>query len=346
MLYKRKGSKFWWTRFQVGKIRVRESTKTTKKKEAQEYENAKRERIWRQQKVSKSHGVSWAEAVVRWIQETDKRTVAMDEEIIAWLDPYLGHLTLAEIDIDVIRDIRNARTKETSKATCNRYMSLVKAILNKARDEWEWVTSIPKVPMWQIEAQEPRFITPDEFEAFAELLPVPLKHIARFAVLTGLRRQNVTHLEWSRVNLEQSQAWIPASSSKNKKTFTCYLNSEAVELLESLKGDHKRWVFVYKHRDGELGPVVQTTTRMWRAAVEKAGIAPFRFHDLRHTWASWHIQRGTTLPVLQRLGGWSDISMVMRYAHLGASDLRLCVENSCTKVAQFGAIKKFKSVSS
>ena len=53
----------------------------------------------------------------------------------------------------------------------------------------------------------------------------------------------------------------------------------------------------------------------------RAGITDFRWHDLRHTWASWHIQQGTPLHVLQELGGWSDIRMVQRYAHLSADHL-------------------------
>lgn len=48
----------------------------------------------------------------------------------------------------------------------------------------------------------------------------------------------------------------------------------------------------------------------------RAGIQDFHWHDLRHTWASWHVMSGTPLEVLMELGGWSDLRMVMRYAHL------------------------------
>jgi len=63
-------------------------------------------------------------------------------------------------------------------------------------------------------------------------------------------------------------------------------------------------------------------TKAWRAAVKKAGLEPFRWHDLRHTWASWHAQAGTPLNVLQELGGWECAEMVRRYAHLGVVHLR------------------------
>jgi integrase len=60
---------------------------------------------------------------------------------------------------------------------------------------------------------------------------------------------------------------------------------------------------------------------MWKAALEKAGITDFRWHDLRHTWASWLRQDGETLDRIQELGGWEDESMVRRYAHLDVSHL-------------------------
>ncbi|MGC9215175.1 tyrosine-type recombinase/integrase, partial [Acidithiobacillus sp.] len=70
------------------------------------------------------------------------------------------------------------------------------------------------------------------------------------------------------------------------------------------------------------------TTKAWYKALHRAGIQPgFRWHDLRHTWASWHAQRGTPLHVLQELGGWSSPVMVQRYAHLSTEHLSGFVEN-------------------
>ncbi|MEX6177541.1 tyrosine-type recombinase/integrase [Providencia hangzhouensis] len=58
-----------------------------------------------------------------------------------------------------------------------------------------------------------------------------------------------------------------------------------------------------------------------RAALKRAGIENFRFHDLRHTWASWLIQSGVPLSVLQEMGGWESVDMVRRYAHLAPNHL-------------------------
>lgn len=59
----------------------------------------------------------------------------------------------------------------------------------------------------------------------------------------------------------------------------------------------------------------------WRAALARAGIEDFRFHDLRHTWAGWLIQAGVLLSALQEMGGWESIEMVQRYAHLAPNHL-------------------------
>ena len=60
----------------------------------------------------------------------------------------------------------------------------------------------------------------------------------------------------------------------------------------------------------------------WKSLIKSAGIEDFRFHDLRHTWASWHIQNGTSLQELMELGGWSSFKMVLRYAHLDSTKLQ------------------------
>jgi integrase len=80
-------------------------------------------------------------------------------------------------------------------------------------------------------------------------------------------------------------------------------------------GKHSTRVFTYKGK-----PVTKANNRAWREALVRAGIENFRWHDLRHTWASWHVQQGTPLYVLQELGGLT-IEKVRRYAHLSVEHL-------------------------
>jgi integrase len=66
---------------------------------------------------------------------------------------------------------------------------------------------------------------------------------------------------------------------------------------------------------------IEGDTKAWKAALSRAGITEFRWHDLRHTWASWHVQTGTPLNALQELGGWESVDLVRRYAHLAPDHL-------------------------
>jgi integrase len=86
--------------------------------------------------------------------------------------------------------------------------------------------------------------------------------------------------------------------------------------MRSQIGRHPVLVFEYEGK-----PVNQLSTKAWYNALARAGIENFRLHDLRHTWASWHVQNGTPLFALQELAGWETEKMVRRYAHLAADHL-------------------------
>jgi len=146
--------------------------------------------------------------------------------------------------------------------------------------------------------------------------------MARFALATGLRQRNVCRLEWSQIDLQRRVAWIHADQAKARKAIGIALNSEAINVLRDEMGKHHQFVFTYKGN-----PVWQVNTKAWRSAVRKAGLKDFRWHDLRHTWASWHAQAGTPLNILQELGGWETAEMVQRYAHLSAEHLAPHAEN-------------------
>ena len=89
-------------------------------------------------------------------------------------------------------------------------------------------------------------------------------------------------------------------------------------------GKHPTHVFSYRGR-----PIRQVSTKAWKKALKRAGIEDFRWHDLRHTWASWHVQNGTPLFALQELGGWESPEMVRRYAHLSAEHLTPYADRLC-----------------
>ena len=147
----------------------------------------------------------------------------------------------------------------------------------------------------------------------------------RFALATGLRQANVLGLKWSDVDMNRRTAWVHADEAKGGEAIGVPLNDEAMAVLNEEKGKHPDRVFTYKGRF--LG---QVNTRSWRNALKRAGIKNFRWHDLRHVWATWHVMAGTTMAELQELGAWKSALMVKRYAHFAPEQLRAAAARLAT----------------
>lgn len=117
--------------------------------------------------------------------------------------------------------------------------------------------------------------------------------------------------------------------AKGGKAIGVALNDTACQVLRNQIGKHNRWVFVHTkawHRsDGTPTAKVRKMrvddNTAWKTGLRRAGIENFRFHDLRHTWASWLVQEGVPLSALQEMGGWESIEMVRRYADLAPNHL-------------------------
>ena len=121
----------------------------------------------------------------------------------------------------------------------------------------------------------------------------------------------IINLEWQQINMQRRVAWIHPEQSKSNQAIGVALNDTACRMLKRQIGSHHKWVFVYKESctkpDGTKAPAVRKmrydANTAWRAALKRAGIEDFRFHDLRHTWASWLVQAGVPISVLQEMGG-------------------------------------------
>lgn len=161
-----------------------------------------------------------------------------------------------------------------------------------------------------------RWITAEQVSALLKELPVHQRDVVLFALATGPRQSNVSKLRWDQVDLARQTAWIPGDKAKGKEDIHVSLSQMSVELLERQIGKHPKVVFTYAGR-----PLGQVNTRGWRSTLKRAGIINFRWHDLRHTWASWLVQNGTPLYDLQEMGGWKSVEMVRRYAHLAPAHM-------------------------
>ncbi len=332
MLYKRSNSDYWWCRFTAPDgSRIQQSTKTVDKQQAQEFADNLKVRYWQIQKLGEKPRRTWKEASVKWFKETSRRSKQDALDQIKWLDPYLGNLYLDQIDRETIDKIKDAKLKTGVKpATVNKLLEVVRVILNTAMNEWEWIDRVPRVRLMKTPNHRVRWLTKEEAARLLSNLPEHLRAMAGFSLATGLRRNNVTGLEWSQVDLTRRVAWIHGDQSKSGRPIGVPLNSDAIAILRAQLGKHPIYCFTYRGNR-----VNQVNTKAWRNALIKAGITDFRWHDLRHTWASWHVQSGTPIHVLQELGGWSEIKMVQRYAHLAPEHLSPFADNICG-VAEIG----------
>jgi integrase len=195
-------------------------------------------------------------------------------------------------------------------------LEVIRAILRKAVNEWEWMDKAPRIRMLPEPRRRIRWITREEAERLLAELPEHLRAMARFSLETGVRKSNVTGLQWSQVDLRRRCAWIHPDQAKGRKAIAVPLSAAAMLVLREQTGKHPDHAFSYRGK-----PVKELNTKAWRKALERAGIENFRWHDLRHTWASWHVQAGTPLHVLQELGGWESVEMVRRYAHFSSDHL-------------------------
>ena len=182
-IYKR--GQTWWVRFTTPSgQRIRRSTGATDRQAAQEFHDKLKAEIWRQQKLGERPRRTWNEAAIKWLTErAHKASLEKDKEILRWLDPYLSGRYLDEITRELVSEIASAKAKETSPQTANRHLALIRSILRRARDEWEWVDRIPKVSMYASPKRRIRWITREQADN-AALLP-PAAPTANGALCAG-----------------------------------------------------------------------------------------------------------------------------------------------------------------
>jgi integrase len=268
-LFKRKDSPYWWVKITPSSgPPIQRSTGTPDKVKAQEYHDKLKASLWDQERLGIKPSRSWREAVVRWLEETsEKATHKEDKKKLVWLHRFLGDRTLDQITSDVIDLIRSAKLKEASKGTTNRYLALVRSILLRARDEWEWADKVPKIRLFKEANGRERSLTQEQAKRLLAELPDHQREIVLFALATGLRQSNVLGLEWEQVNLLLHHAWVKGTQSKNRRPISVPLNATAMAVLSRQEGKHPTRVFTYRGK-----PINSVNTKAWHAALKRAGI--------------------------------------------------------------------------
>lgn len=310
--------------------RIRQSARTSDKLKAQEYLDRLKAEYWRIQQVGDKPRMTWRDAVVRYLTETDNKSRKDDISLFRILDKFLGKLYLHDIDQDVIQSVVMGRAKDkVSNSTINRSLEKIRTVLNRAKDDWRIHCDPPKIRLLASRKKRVRWLTHNEAIRILNALPYHVKVMAHLTLETGLRESNITSLRWDQVNFAKRVIYIEADDVlKSGKDFAVPLSDEAIAILREQIGKHDRHVFTFRGN-----PIKKAGSTAWENTLERIGITDFRWHDLRHTWATWHVQRGTPLHILQELGNWASYDMVKRYAHFSTEHLAEFVTNG-TNLAQ------------
>lgn len=329
---------YYEVRFWLAGREVRRSAQTHDRRAAEKYEERLRGDLWRQNKLGEKR-FTWDDALAQLkLEDGGKRSWERTERALEKLRMLKG-APLTEINHKAILAVREIlarqqhRGERVKSSSVNRVLAVLRIVLNRcASSEWHMLDSAPKVPLLALERIEPTWArSAGEVLAILKALPEHTADMAIVACATGMRKSEVTHIERAHLDLARATCYVPAANAKNGRARVVPLNADAIAVLEKwmrprpyasnrwkhARQPHPVYVFSFRGR----APIQQISTKAWRRACIDAGMPGFRFHDLRHTWASWHAQNGTPLQVLQELGGWRTFSMVQRYAHLSPGHL-------------------------
>lgn len=321
----------WWVRFTAPDgTQVRESAKTADKKLAAQYEAKRRNDVFMEHKMGVKADRPFAEAVKHFLETKDSlRSVSCYTQQLAWWQEQFKDVTLQQIDEERITKAIMAKKREgASNATCNRYVAALRATLNEAA-RMKWIMRVPTFRELEEPKERVRWLTDAEVERLLAACPSHWRGMVVVSLATGLRQSNVRAMRWEWVDFERQTLTIPGACFKNGKDFAIPLPDEAVAALREEVGKHEQFVFTFNGK-----PITQICHTAWKGALNKAGIEDFRWHDMRHTWATRMAHRNVPTQALQKLGGWETMAMVNKYAHHDVESLRQYVEAAPTPPAQ------------
>lgn len=328
----------WHCDFYVAGRRIQRSTHTQDRAAAKEWCAEVARSTWREVKLGERPALIWQAAAADWFKDKErdgKRDLANDRDKLVALEPYLdGH---ALHDFHTSPEDRkgvnlNAVLEELqlkrgwSNSTRNRHRSFVITVMAHARDKGYNVPLLKILRLKELR-REARHLTREEAARFIAALPLHLARPARFTLTCGARQANVTGLRWfdkrylrgelmPHLSADLSTMMVPAAYAKSRKVMRIPLNEEAGEVVREARACKKHgssaYVFTYHHR-----PIEQPNNTAFIRAVRACELEGFNWHGLRHTWTTWHLENGTPLEVVQKLGGWSSIHVLLKhYAHL------------------------------
>lgn len=286
------------------------------------------------------------------------------KEIASRLEHVFGSLwktrlnEIRQADVEKIRSKRLSEKKAT--ATVNKEITLLKSVLNRAV-EWDFLDRNPLYKMRQLKEDKlakVRYLSPKEerkllrkLEAREENMRAgrdsanewrrerrraelpglrtvafvdALRPIVILSLNTGLRRGEVFNLHWEDVDLERKMLTVRGSTAKTGTTRHVPLNSVALDTIAKWRSQSAGKGLVFPNPKN--GQRLDNLNTSWEGVLEDADIKKFRWHDMRHHFASKLVMAGVDLNTVRDLLGHSDIKMTLRYAHLAPEIKQQAVE--------------------
>jgi integrase len=241
-----------------------------------------------------------------------------------------GSMTLDRITTIMIEQYKLQRRSQVKPASVNRELALLKRMYSRAID-WGYCQKNParKVELFREPPGRIRYLTLEERRLLLDECQGILKAIVMTALETGMRKGELQRLIWDAVDFERRT--IKVIQTKNNESRILPISNTLLPVLDNL----------YVHRSGEyvfskpVGSIYGNWRRSFDTALKRVGIKDFRFHDLRHTFASYLVMAGVDIRTVQVLMGHKTIQMTMRYSHLSQSHLLEAVNKVGTNLAQF-----------
>ena len=330
-LYKR--GPVWWMRFTYMGRQVRKPTETSDKRLAEKIYHKVMTQVaegkWFERQPDDNK--TFSEMIEKYMSEYSilkaSSSSLRDRGIAKLLLSYFGDYYLKDISPSLIIDYKSFRRKKgTLPATIERELSLMKRAFNLAVKEWEWCKDNPvsRVSRERFNNQIERWLTHEEESSFMAACPDGFKEIIIFALNTGMRQGEILNLEWPHVDLFRKTVTI--TRSKNGERRTIPLNQSALEVLKSkAKVRHIKSHYIFTSQNGTRIDQANLL-KVFYQALKKSNVLKFRFHDLRHTFATRLVQANVDLYTVSKLLGHKDIKMSQRYSHHCPESLRGGVE--------------------
>jgi len=232
---------------------------------------------------------------------------------------------LSEITPQAIEKYKAERRQAVSPATVNRELACLKNFFNKASEwnKWDGANPVRQVRMFKEDNQRERYLTRDEMSKLVESCNGVLKPLVVVALHTGMRRGELFGLRWEDIDFEQGIIWLLVTKSGKRRNIP--MNDEVRRVLDSIER-HPKGPYVFCSKSGKR---FEDVRRSFNRALQRAGITNFKFHDLRHTFASQLVMSGVSLNTVRELMGHSTLAMTQRYSHLSSDHKTKAVNLLC-----------------